>query len=741
MARKGNQQKNGWDRNLSNHKKGVSDLGALPNTRGRGKVSQGKVGGEEELPNGNQPSTPITESANNTDYVGSENKSKQKSKKSQRKENQGMGAMDCAEQPVHCEGNPGDCIEDVATIEAAANGRPANSTPCGSKYSKSSSRHMPNGMHTDDTMGTLEDTLVFRHLRASAVNILKAVTECLQRQRPLVISLTNKVSNATCYVTKKIENAYPIVLRWLMHFGNIMLLLFMVWLDCTLRGIESFLRMGTTSFFTVIWCSILSIIAMLGIFKFALVLVVTAFMGLLLGFTVAILLTAVSGIIFLWFCGSFWTTALVICSGGLTFMLSHERIALLITTSYSVYCSRTYVGWFGLILAFNLSFISSDALIFFLKNSINERRRPPQAPEQTAGMQGQPGFFYGEPKPSSADIGSGPSTDRSPGIPSTSGTDFEITSEDEVVRLLNCTDHYSALGLSRYENVDVSILKREYRKKAMLVHPDKNMGNEKAAEAFKKLQNAYEVLLDSLKRKAYDDELRREELLNYFRRFQDASQKNGSHKFFGTGFARTDADGEDPFGESRRIACRKCGNFHVWIQTKKSKSTARWCQDCRDFHQAKDGDGWVEQSSQPFFFGILQKVNAPRAYVCADSKIYDATEWYICQGMRSPVNTHKPSFHVNTSLTPKHNNGKGATNSGQRGGAMPSSSNPEENMTEEEFFEWLQNAVQAGIFDNFSGGTSSESPPSRTGNFSKSGGSNSASCSGSKRKKKGKKQW
>ncbi|GFS35194.1 chaperone DnaJ-domain superfamily protein [Actinidia rufa] len=741
MARKGNQQKNGWDRNLSNHKKGVSDLGALPNTRGRGKVSQGKVGGEEELPNGNQPNTPITESANKTDYVGIENKSKQKSKKSQRKENQGMGAMDCAEQPVHCEGNPGDCIEDVATIEAAANGRPANSTPCGSKYSKSSSRHMPNGMHTDDTMGTLEDTLVFMHLRASAVNILKAVTECLQRQRPLVISLTNKVSNAACYVTKKIENAYPIVLRWLMHFGNIMLLLFMVWLDCTLRGIESFLRMGTTSFFTVIWCSILSIIAMLGIFKFALVLVVMAFMGLLLGFTVAILLTAVSGIIFLWFCGSFWTTALVICSGGLTFMLSHERIALLITTSYSVYCSQTYVGWFGLILAFNLSFISSDALIFFLKNSINERRRPPQATEQTAGMQGQPGFFYSEPKPSSADIGSGPSSDRSPGIPSTSGTDFEITSEDEVVRLLNCTDHYSALGLSRYENIDVSILKREYRKKAMLVHPDKNMGNEKAAEAFKKLQNAYEVLLDSLKRKAYDDELKREELLNYFRRFQDASQKNGSHKFFGTGFARMDADGEDPFGESRRIDCRKCGNFHVWIQTKKSKSTARWCQDCRDSHQAKDGDGWVEQSSQPFFFGILQKVNAPRAYVCADSKIYDATEWYICQGLRIPVNTHKPSFHVNTSLTPKHNNGKGAASSGQRGGTVPSSSNPEENMTEEEFFEWLQNAVQAGIFDNFSGGTSSESPSSRTGNFSKSGGSNSASCSGSKRKKKGKKQW
>lgn len=29
----------------------------------------------------------------------------------------------------------------------------------------------------------------------------------------------------------------------------------------------------------------------------------------------------------------------------------------------------------------------------------------------------------------------------------------------------------------------------------MLVHPDKNRGNEKAVEAFKKLQNAYEVSL------------------------------------------------------------------------------------------------------------------------------------------------------------------------------------------------------------------------------------------------------
>ncbi|CAL5337994.1 unnamed protein product [Camellia sinensis] len=784
MARKGSQQKNGLDRNSSSNKKGVSDSGcALPNTKKRGKVSQGKVVGGEELPNGNHPSVPSSESVNETDHIGDENKSKQKSRKLMRKEKQGMSVTQGVEQPVPCDSNSGDSVENLPTMEASGsrdeNGTPPNSNH-GSMYSKSSFGHTPNGLHTDDTMGNFESDTVVGHLSASALSIFKGATEWLERQKPLFITLTANMSNAACFVRKKVEHAYPIVLRWLMYFGNIMLLLSMVWLDSALRGIDSFLHMGTTSFFSIIWCSILSIIAMIGMFKFAVVLVVTALVGLLVGFTIAILLIGISGIVFLWFCGSFWTTGLVICSGGLAFMLSHERLALLITTSYSIYCAWTYVGWLGLLLALNLSFISSDALIYFLKNNMNEHRRPHRATEQTAGKQGQSGFFYSEPEFSCPETGSGPSADRSPGIPSTSGTDSEITSEDEVVRLLNCTDHYSVLGLSRYENVDVSILKREYRKKAMLVHPDKNMGNEKAVEAFKKLQNAYEVLLDSLKRKEYDDELRREDLLNCFRRIFAKSEKNvcQTRKLNDGGAIiqlyielndgtwvlllgllndiHHDLSSELMEGISslpldlraqtlmvRTLLWRQdrfpVESVEIFISgfTPKNQNLQPdgASTDCKDFHQAKDGDGWLEQSSQPLLFGILQKVDPPRAYVCADGKIYDATEWYICQGMRCPANSHKPSFHVNPSLTAKHNNGKG-TSSGQRGGAMPSS-NLEEGMTEEEFFEWLQNAAQAGMFDDFPGSTSSESPSTRPGNFSKSAGSSS----GSKRKKKGKKQW
>lgn len=732
MARKGSQQKNGVDHHTPNHKRRGSGSGCNPTSmKGRGKANELKLFPGEEVPNGNQPHN-SAESVNKSGSISDENKCKQKSVKVSETEKQGLDAMQGLEQAMFSGSDLGDCIENIEARRGQENGN-EHGTNQGQK-TKSSLAFLLDRLKLKNVIENVEfsDNSVVRSVRASVLSFLKAASECLDRQRPLFVSLITKIVDARDYARMKVERAYPIVLKWLMHFGQIMLLISMLWLDCTIRGIDSFLRMGTTSFFSVIWFSIFSVIAMVGMLKFLIVLVVAALVGVFVGFTLAILFVAISGTVLLWFYGSFWTTVLFIFLGGLAFMFSHERVALLITTVYSVYCAWTYVGWLGLLIGWNFSFVSSDLLIYFLKNNINQQRRP------SSGMQGQNGFFNGETMhASTSESGPGLSADRSSGVPSTSGADAELTSEEEVVRLLNCMDHYSALGFSRYEDIDVSVLKREYKRKAMLVHPDKNMGNEKAAEAFKKLQNAYEVLLDTLKRKAYDDELRKEELLNLFRRFQSTSQRNGGHGFFASGFPRSEAGGEDPFADSRRIACKKCGDYHVWVHTKKSKSRARWCQDCKDFHQAKDGDGWVEQSSQPFFFGLLQKVDAPIAYICADSRIYDATEWYICQGMRCPANAHKPTFQVNTSVTSKPNSGKGSS-SGQRGGRMPAS-NMEDSMTEEEFLEWLQNAMQAGVFDNFSSSTSPESPSGRSGNGTKGSGSNGGSAN--KRKKKPKKQW
>ncbi|KAK7329596.1 hypothetical protein VNO77_23766 [Canavalia gladiata] len=737
MARKGNQHKNGVERHGLNHKKGVSG-GVLPGMKGHTKGGPVKVFPGEELANGERPSG-LSQTACDASSAADDCNNEQRSEKVYRNEKQGMAAKHGPEDCLSFGSNSGEDNLNSQVPTQEENGSLPGSNQ-GQQSLKSRFSHILDGLHVKSVVERVEfsDHAIIRRLRLSACSIITAVTEWMTRQMPLYVSLKTVIFKAYDNVRTKVVLAYPVVLKWLMHFGNIMLLLSVFWLDCAIRGVDSFVRMGTTSFFSVIWCSIFSVISMIGMLKFFVVLGLAALIGFFLGLMLAILVVAILGVVTLWFYGSFWTTAFFIILGGLAFMLSHERVALFITTVYSVYCAWLYVGWLGLLLAFNLAFISSDVLIYFLKKNIDQQSRSNPF-EQRAGMHGQPGFNDESTQASSFENGPGPSSDRNAGVPSTSGVDSDVTSEDEVVRLLNCSDHYSALGLMRYQNIDVSILKREYRKKAMLVHPDKNMGNEKAAEAFKKLQNAYEILMDSLKRKAYDDELRREELLSVFHRFHNASRKNGRHGFFPSGFARSDADGEDPFGDSRRIACKKCGGFHLWIHTKKQKSRARWCQDCQDFHQAKDGDGWVEQSSQPFLFGLLQKVDAPSAYVCADSRIYDATEWYICQGMRCPANTHKPSFHVNTSLMSKHNSGKG-TSSGQRGGRMPTP-NIEDTMTEEEFFEWLQNAVQAGVFDNFSG-TAAESPSPKSGNGMKNtGNGSSGSGSGSKKKKKGKKQW
>lgn len=68
------------------------------------------------------------------------------------------------------------------------------------------------------------------------------------------------------------------------------------------------------------------------------------------------------------------------------------------------------------------------------------------------------------------------------------------------------TDHYTTLGLS--SAATLADVKKAFRQKASFWHPDKNPAAE-AAERFRAVQEAYEVLSDTDKRQAYDDNRRR----------------------------------------------------------------------------------------------------------------------------------------------------------------------------------------------------------------------------------------
>lgn len=64
------------------------------------------------------------------------------------------------------------------------------------------------------------------------------------------------------------------------------------------------------------------------------------------------------------------------------------------------------------------------------------------------------------------------------------------------------SDYYQLLGVS--QNADQAQIRSAYKRLAMQYHPDRNMGDRGAEEMFKKINEAYHVLSDPLKKARYD---------------------------------------------------------------------------------------------------------------------------------------------------------------------------------------------------------------------------------------------
>jgi DnaJ-class molecular chaperone len=67
-------------------------------------------------------------------------------------------------------------------------------------------------------------------------------------------------------------------------------------------------------------------------------------------------------------------------------------------------------------------------------------------------------------------------------------------------------DYYAILGIAT--NASHADIKTTYRKLASQLHPDKNASSDAPAK-FRKVQEAYEVLSDTDKRKTFDENRRR----------------------------------------------------------------------------------------------------------------------------------------------------------------------------------------------------------------------------------------
>src|SRR5438552_15490400 len=90
-------------------------------------------------------------------------------------------------------------------------------------------------------------------------------------------------------------------------------------------------------------------------------------------------------------------------------------------------------------------------------------------------------------------------------------------------------DYYKVIGVPASATQEE--IKKTYRKLAAKHHPDKNQNDAKAAERFKEISEAYQVLGDADKRKQYDQ-----------------MRQLGAFGGFGGGGPRSGASAGSPFG-------------------------------------------------------------------------------------------------------------------------------------------------------------------------------------------------
>jgi molecular chaperone DnaJ len=196
-------------------------------------------------------------------------------------------------------------------------------------------------------------------------------------------------------------------------------------------------------------------------------------------------------------------------------------------------------------------------------------------------------------------------------------------------------DYYRILGVDK--SADPKALKQAYRKLARKYHPDQNPGNKAAAERFKEISEAYEVLSDPEKRKRYD------ELGADWARYADAGARPGPGDFGGGFRIHVDEAGDlGDFSEFFRTFFGDLGARRGPFETADPGARGPFGRAGRG-HRGQDLETTVEITLEEAASGTRRSVEFEEAVACA-----------ACRGTGRQGGEACPTCHGRGQVTQAH---------------------------------------------------------------------------------------
>ena len=122
-------------------------------------------------------------------------------------------------------------------------------------------------------------------------------------------------------------------------------------------------------------------------------------------------------------------------------------------------------------------------------------------------------------------------------------------------------DYYSTLGLK--PSASAQEIKRAYRQMVFRYHPDRNPGNDQAAEKFKQILDAYNILSDTAERAEYDAAMHPEEAEARSREKQKKTDERKTEETFRSSSSFTQGSKSKAEAEPKCPSCSVIGAEHI----------------------------------------------------------------------------------------------------------------------------------------------------------------------------------